>query len=122
MNCVLAWILAIKIPTLVPGDAGRVPILWAVDNSALPLHSLLTNAPSCHISCCHGWLDNLPPGGNTPLSMFQYSFGKKGGVGEVDKALQIPPSDGLKSLLAIKFAKWSLKRVFTHSLAAVGRV
>ena len=66
MNCVLAWILAIKIPTLVPGDAGRVPILWAVDNSALPLHSLLTNAPSCHISCCHGWLDNLLAGGKYP--------------------------------------------------------
>ena len=40
----------------------------------------------------------------------------------VDKTLQILHSDWVKSLLAIKFAKWSLKRVFTHSLAAVVRV
>ena len=38
------------------------------------------------------------------------------------ETLQIPGPDQLKSLLAIKFAKLPLKRVFTHSLAAVGRV
>ena len=47
---------------------------------------------------------------------------KRNCVWKIDKTLQIPPSDRLKSLLAIKFAKWSLKRVFTHSLAAVWRV
>ena len=38
------------------------------------------------------------------------------------ETLQIPWPDQLKSLLAIKFAKLPLKRVFTHSLAAVGRI
>ena len=38
------------------------------------------------------------------------------------ETLQIPWPDQLESLLAIKFAKLPLKRVFTHSLAAVGQV
>ena len=56
------------------------------------------------------------------INFDKYSFPKERKCGSVDKTLQILHSDWVKSLLAIKFAKWSLKRVFTHSLAAVVRV